>query len=126
TGRDPGRHHVAEARLLELGDEAAETRVTPHRSVLGAQQGQDRGHGLGILLHDLRHAARLLHEVFEHSHVSLQSAKGPKKPAASGCYIVRQAKRGAYSSTRSTARKASGGLTTVPTRFIRFLPSFCC
>ena len=30
-----------------------------------------------------------------------------------------------YSSTRSTARKASCGMSTVPTRFIRFLPSFC-
>ena len=30
-----------------------------------------------------------------------------------------------YSSTRSTARKASCGISTRPTRFIRFLPSFC-
>ena len=30
-----------------------------------------------------------------------------------------------YSSTRSTARKASCGMSTDPTRFIRFFPSFC-
>ena len=30
-----------------------------------------------------------------------------------------------YSSTRSTARKASCGMSTRPTRFIRFFPSFC-
>ena len=30
-----------------------------------------------------------------------------------------------HSSTRSTARKASCGMSTWPTRFMRFLPSFC-
>ena len=33
--------------------------------------------------------------------------------------------RGWTQSTRNTARKASCGISTRPTRFIRFLPSFC-
>src|SRR5215213_11663035 len=32
---------------------------------------------------------------------------------------------GAYSLTFRTARKASWGISTLPTRFMRFLPSFC-
>ena len=52
-------------------------------------------------------------------------------PVASGeAFESAIVKRPVYSSasgwpTRSTARKASCGISTRPTRFIRFLPSFC-
>ena len=52
------------------------------------------------------------------------SVFGQPEATLSGCYI-RPWRGSGYSSTRSTARKASCGMSTVPTRFIRFLPSFC-
>ena len=106
-------------------DEAAQAVAAAHRGVPAAQQGQHRGHRLWVLLHELGHAARLLHEVFEHSHEISSSASDRSTAAARVRMLHRVAEGRRYSSTRSTARKASCGMSTVPTRFIRFLPSFC-
>ena len=54
-----------------------------------------------------------------------RSRSAPRSPMATPSESSGSQPASRYSSTRSTARKASCGMSTRPTRFIRFLPSFC-